>query len=511
MTMKRDGATQSIWQDGNENYQPGNNWKKDELFDVLIVGGGITGLTTAVILQHQGVRCILAEAHNIGFGTTGGTTAHLNTILDNSYDYIERDFGEAAARMVAAATREAIDLVEGLTSKHNIDADFHYEPGYLLAVTDEEVAHLDKIFAATVRAGVVTDWTDNIPITLPFRKACRFEFQARIHATKYIAGLAKAFEEAGGVLLQQCVVNSVENEQHYAADTSLGVIKAHKVIYATHIPPGINILHFRCAPYRSYVQAFTLKSGAYPTGLIYDMKDPYNYFRTQTLNGKEYVIAGGFDHKTGHETNTEQVFREQEAYLRNYFDIGFIDYKWSSQYFTTADGLPYIGLLPGHDNIYVGTGFSGNGITLGSLAAKIICEIITTGESKYQQLFDPSRIKPIAGFAEFVKENADVISQFVGLRLSYEQVSALAELAPGEATLAKWEGKKVALYKDENGKVHVLDPVCPHAKCIVNWNSVEKSWDCPCHGSRFACNGALLTGPARVGLTQIKWEDIEGD
>ncbi|HRO41323.1 MAG TPA: FAD-dependent oxidoreductase [Flavipsychrobacter sp.] len=509
--MKRDSITTSIWQEGIENHQPVNNWNKDEVFDVLVVGGGITGLTTALLLQTNGKKCILAEAYNIGFGTTGGTTAHLNTVLDNSYDNIENDFGKEGTKMVASATREAIDLVEGLLSKYNIDADFAYEPGYLFATTDEEADHLEKIIDATVRAGVVTNPTDQIPISMPFKKACRFEFQARIHPTKYITGLAKAFEQEGGTLLQQCIVNKVESEEYFTADTSFGTIKARLVVYATHIPPGINLLHFRCAPYRSYVQAFTLKSGAYPTGLIYDMKDPYNYYRTQNINGQEYIIAGGYDHKTGHETNTDQVFREQEAYLRQHFDIDRIDYKWSSQFFTNTDGLPYIGLLPGYEKIYVGTGFSGNGITLGSLTGKMICEMITTGHSKYENLFSPSRIKPIAGFTEFVKENADVISQFIGLRLSYEKITELAQLAPGEATLAKWEGNKVALYKDEQGKIHALDPVCPHAKCVVNWNSAEKSWDCPCHGSRFACNGALLTGPARTGLTQIKWEDIEGD
>lgn len=229
------------------------------------------------------------------------------------------------------------------------------------------------------------------------------------------------------------------------------------------------------------------------------------------IDGKDYIIAGGYDHKTGHEVNTEQVFREQEPFLRQQFDIDSIDYKWSSQYFTSADGLPYIGRLPGHKDIFTATGFSGNGITLGSLAGKMICEMITSGNCKYEPLLDPSRIKPIAGFTEFVKENADVVSQFIGLRLSYEKITELAQLAHGEATLAKWEGKKVALYKDEQGKIHALDPICPHAKCVVNWNNAEKSWDCPCHGSRFACNGALLTGPARTGLTQIKWEDIEGD
>lgn len=509
--MKRDGATFSIWQENISDYQSQNAWNKDEVFDVLVIGGGITGLTTALLLQAQGKKCILAEARNIGFGTTGGTTAHLNTILDSTYDQIEKDFGRDAAKLVASGTREAIDLVEGLTNRYNIDADLIYEPGYMIAQDEQEAKTLDKIAEASVRAGVVVDCVEEAPISIPSIKSCRFEFQARIHATQYITGLAAAFEKEGGVILQQCLVSELKHNEYFEADSSLGTIKAQLAVYATHIPPGVNILHFRNAPYRSYVQAFTLKSGQMPAGLIYDMKDPYNYFRTQTINGKEYVIAGGFDHKTGHETNTDQVFREQEAYLRQHFDIERIDYKWSSQYFIPADGLPYIGLLPGHDKVYVATGFSGNGITLGSLAGKIICEIICDGKNKYEDLFKPSRIKPIAGFMDFVKENADVVSQFIGLRFSYEKIKNLAELAPGEATLADWEGKKVALYKDEQGAVHALDPVCPHAKCIVDWNSAEKSWDCPCHGSRFACNGALLTGPARKGLTQILWEDIEGD
>ncbi|RYZ33529.1 MAG: FAD-binding oxidoreductase, partial [Sphingobacteriales bacterium] len=398
--MRRDGSTTSIWQDQLPDFQPTNNWNKDETFDVLIVGGGITGLTTALLLQSGGKKCILAEAYNIGFGTTGGTTAHLNTVLDTSYDQIEADFGKDAAKLVASATREAIDLVEGLSNKYNIDSDLVYEPGYLFATNEEEAQHLEKIVDASLRAGVVTDWTDQVPISIPYTKACRFEFQARIHPTKYLLGLAKAFSDLGGVILQQCIVKNIDHGDEFTADSSLGAIKSRKVVYATHIPPGINILHFRNAPYRSYVQAFTLKSGTMPAGLIYDMKDPYNYFRTQEIDGKDYVIAGGFDHKTGHEENTDQVFAEQEAYLRKHFDIESIAYKWSSQYFIPADGLPYIGVLPGHSDIYVGTGYSGNGITLGSLAAKIICEMITGEQSRYTDLFNPSRIKPIAGFMD---------------------------------------------------------------------------------------------------------------
>ncbi|RYE23621.1 MAG: FAD-dependent oxidoreductase [Sphingobacteriales bacterium] len=509
--MKRDGNLVSLWQNTVDEFQPTNSWNKDETYDVLIVGGGITGLTTALLLQTEGKKCILAEAYNIGFGTTGGTTAHLNTILDTPYNVIARNFDEETTKVVAGASREAIDLIEGLVNKYNIDCDFSYQPAFLYAETDEEEKELEKLERAAVTAGVATSCSDSLPIAFKFKKICRFDMQAQIHPTKYIRGLAKAFEENGGVILQNCIVDTVSGKEPIQAETALGTITANYLVYATHIPPGINLLHFRCAPYRSYAMAFTLKSGKYPTGLVYDMKDPYNYFRTHTIDGVEYVIAGGFDHKTGHKKNTGESFRELEAYVRKQFDIDTVAHKWSSQYFTSTDGLPYIGKLPGHENIYTGTGFSGNGLIFGSLTGKIICEMLTNGESRYEKVFSPSRIKPIAGFAEFVKENLDVVSQFVRKRMSYEKIEALVELAPGEATLAEWEGKKVALYKDENGKVHALDPVCPHAKCVVEWNSAEKSWDCPCHGGRYAPNGALLTGPATRGLTQIIWEDIEGD
>lgn len=504
--MKRDGEQKSIWQDTVNEYKPANDWNKDEIYDLLVVGGGITGLTTALLLQSEGKKCILAEAQNIGFGTTGGTTAHLNTIPDTSYDRLEKNFNNETTKLVAASMREAIDLIEGLIIKYNIDCDFAYKTAYLFAEDETEVEQLINIEKATQRAGVVCSNGASIPLPLTSVKAIRVEMQAQLHATRYLQGLAKAYEAEGGVLVQQCRVISQKHEGHYLAETSQGVIKARKIVYATHIPPGINILHFRCAPYRSYAAAITLKSGNYPDAMVYDIKDPYHYFRTQHIGGKPYLIAGGFDHKTGENDNTEQVFRELEAYLRKHFDVASIDYKWSSQYFDSTDGLPYIGLLPGYDDIYVGTGYSGNGMIFGTLAGKMICEMLTGHKSAYEAVYNPSRVKPVAGFAKFVKENADVVSKFIGMRFSYEKINEIVSLAPGEVTLAKWEGKKVALYKDNRGKLYVLDPVCPHAGCLVTWNNAEKSWDCPCHGSRFAPDGTLLTGPATHNLPKVDSE-----
>ena len=509
--MNRDGSTKSIWQDGVEEFIPVNAWDKDKTYDAIIIGGGITGLTAALVLQEKGMKCILAEAHNIGFGASGGTTAHLNTLLDTPYHQVEKDFGAAAALQLATGAREAIDLIEGLISKYNIDCDFTYKPAYLFAETKTDAEELEKIKAANSKVSVITEWSNTIPIPIPFDKAVKIKFQAQFHATKYLSGLAKAFEENGGVILQHCLVSNLTQEEYISAETSLGTIKATAAIYATHIPPGINIFSFRCAPYRSYVIAFTLKSGQYPYGLVYDTKDPYHYFRTLSVKGQNYIIAGGCDHKTGHCENTEYALTQLEAYLRKYFDIDTIACKWSSQYYTSVDGLPYIGLMPGQRNTYIATGFGGNGIIFGSLAAKIICSIIGKEETPYEKLFHPGRIKLIAGFTTFIKENADMVNQLISKRFSYEKVIELVELAPGEATVAEWEDNKVALYKDERGHIYPIDPVCTHAGCIVAWNSAEKTWDCPCHGTRYAPNGDLLNGPAQKALSQVKWEDIEGD
>ena len=358
-------------------------------------------------------------------------------------------------------------------------------------------------------AGLDSAWTSTIPVPIPFEKAIKVEMQGQMHPARYLQGLAGAYEKLGGVLLQDCRVTSVTQDGVQHAETSLGEIRAEKIVYATHVPPGITLFSFRCAPYRSYAMAFTLKDQeGYPDALVYDSRDPYHYFRSHVINGKKHMIAGGNDHKTGHNANTAYIFTELEAYVRRYFDIDEVAAKWSSQYYESADGLPYIGLMPGYNDIYVATGFGGNGMIWGSLSGKILCDMIVGNTSLYHDLFSPSRIKPIAGFASFVKENADVIGQFIGRRFAYEHISQLAELAPGQAKIAELEGRKIALYKDERGVLHALDPVCPHAGCIVTWNSAERSWDCPCHGARYSPDGDLLTGPARHNLATVEWSNL---
>jgi hypothetical protein len=509
--MKRDGACTSLWQNGMPDYAPKHTSLTQNSFDVVIVGGGVTGITTALQLQKKGLKCLVAEAHSLCFGTTGGTTAHLNTFLDTTYDIIKNDFGEDGSQLVAKATKLALNLYRKNVQEYDTTVGYAEKDGYIYAQTDQQVEELEKILQASKEAGVHVDYTDSIPVPIDFKKAIVYKGQAQVHASRYVYALAKAFEDAGGVILQNCHVEGFQNKEkdRLVVETSLGNTFSKYLIYATHIPPGINLLHFRCAPYRSYAMAVKLKDEPYPEDLAYDMYDPYHYYRTQEIDGEQYLIVGGEDHKTAHEKNTEACFNHLEAHTRKYFKVDQIAFKWSSQYFEPADGLAYIGHLPGNpENVLVATGYSGNGMTYSHIAALVLTDLITSGKSEFATLFNPNRVKPVAGFAAFVKENSDVVAKFVGMRISKEKLHAFSELAAGEGKVVKYEGASIALYKDEGGSLHAVNPVCSHAKCIVGWNMAEKSWDCPCHGARYSVNGEVLTGPARHGLQKIDLNEL---
>ena len=505
--MERDGSTTSLWQNGMPTYIAMNNSLPTEVMDVAIIGGGITGLATALELQKNGKKCVLIESHTIGFGTTGGTTAHVNTILDTSYYQIEKDFGKENSILVYNAAEDAINLIHHNIKEFDIDCNFEFKNGYLFAKDKKQAADLDKIVIASKAAGVHISYTSDILIDVPFEKAAIIEQQAQFHPARYIYGLAKAFEEAGGILVQHCMLESLEDESPLILNTTLGQLQAKQLVYATHIPSGINLLHFRCAPYRSYVLAVKLKNDTYPDGLIYDMDEPYHYYRTQEIDNQKYLIFGGEDHKTGHDENAHLHFTQLEIYLNKYFDIREVSYRWSSQFYEPSDGLAYIGLLPGHaKDVFVATGYSGNGMTYSHIAAKLLSDLILKGHSVYEKVFNPGRIKPFAGFAAFVSENADVIKEFIAKRISIEKIDSLSELKSGEGRIIKYEGNTYAVHKNENGVLHAIDPVCTHTKCIVQWNNAENSWDCPCHGARYTVDGGILNGPTTRNLDQVEIE-----
>ncbi|MFC3160419.1 FAD-dependent oxidoreductase [Chryseobacterium arachidis] len=367
---------------------------------------------------------------------------------------------------------------------------------------------LKDIVAGAAEVGHVMNFTHEIPFPVPFVNAVIIPDQAQFHPVKYIKALCEAFLNLGGEIKEDCVCESHdEQDEVVILNTSQGEIKAKNAVYATHIPPGINVLNFINAPYRSYALAFSLKNNDYPQALGYDLTDPYHYYRTQEIDGKMLLIAGGEDHKTGHEENTGECFSRLENYVRDHFDVDTVFYSWSSQYYEPVDGFPYIGKLPGSNGkIFTATGFRGNGMIFGTLSSQILSDLIIKGENKYADIFNPSRIKPVAGFTDFVKETAVVAFDFIKDKLFAEKIRSLAEVKEGEAKVVKYEGESYALYKEANGKIHLVKSTCPHAKCEVRWNCAELSWDCPCHGSRFNVNGKMLTGPTVKDLQRIESE-----
>jgi glycine/D-amino acid oxidase-like deaminating enzyme/nitrite reductase/ring-hydroxylating ferredoxin subunit len=506
--MKRDGALESLWQDTVIDFTAKNTTIPDTVFDVVIVGAGITGITTGLQLQKAGKKVLIAEAHTIGFGTTGGTTAHINTFMDNPYPQIISDFGEDDAKLVAQSIKEALALIYSNVQEYGIDCDYGQNDAYIFSQDEKQTKQLQELKEGTLKVGVAISETDKVPAPIEFEKAVVLPGQARFHPIKYIQALAKVFESLGGILLENCRITDVKEENPLVITSSLGTIKGANLVYATHLPLGLNLIHFRAHPYRSYAVAARLENdAAYPTNFLYDMYDPYHYIRTQEIGGEKYLIVGGEDHKTGHEENTEVPFLKLEAYTKKYFPVQSFAYRWSSQYYEPTDGLPYIGHMPGNpDNVFCATGYSGNGMMYSHVAAITLTDIIVNGNSQYKKLYNPNRIKPIAGFVEFVKEGADIAAQYVKAILPAEKITALVELAPGEGRLVKYDGDQIALYKEETGKVHALNPTCPHAKCQVSWNVAEKSWDCPCHGARYSFTGEMLTGPARKDLEVITIE-----
>ncbi|MBL4678069.1 MAG: FAD-dependent oxidoreductase, partial [Mucilaginibacter sp.] len=251
------------------------------------------------------------------------------------------------------------------------------------------------------------------------------------------------------------------------------------------------------------VLAVKLKGNTYPNALVYDMQVPYHYFRTHVIDGEKLLIAGGNDHKTGHD-EPEKAFADLEKYLRDNYDVSSVKYRWSSQYYVPVDGFPYIGQMPeAAKGIYCATGYNGNGMMLGSIAGKILSDLVQGKDNKYADIFSPSRLKPIAGFTAFVQENADVAYHFLADRFGIHETDSLKRLSPGTGQVVEVGGKKIAAYRDDSGKIHALSPVCTHAGCIVNWNGEEKSWDCPCHGARYDIDGKVLTGPATLNLATI--------
>ncbi|OJH37832.1 FAD-dependent oxidoreductase [Cystobacter ferrugineus] len=471
--------------------------------DVVVVGGGIAGLTTAWLLKQEGKRVAVVEMHRILTGQTGQTTAHLTELLDVSYATLASDFGEKGARLAAESVRASIEKISSLVERLGIACDFQRLPGYRYAETDDEAQQLEREATAARQAGLMCSLTQDVPLPYPVKLALRVEDQAQLHPRAYLQALAERIVGEGSHVFEETQVTDIHEGAPCRVQTTRGVLLCQEVVEATTTPLNRVLLHTKLMPYRSYALAARLEAPLTP-GLYYDSKDPYHYIRTQRLDGADYVIVGGEDHKVGAEEDTARRYLALAEYVRQRFPASRVEYRWSGQVIEPVDGLAYIGRNSGSRHVWVATGFSGTGMTFGTLAAMILSDLILGRDNRYASLYDATRVKPVAGARDFVHENAEVAFHFVADRLARPDTHDLSDVPPGEGRIVEVEGRKVAVYREASGGVHALSPVCTHLGCHVHWNNAERSWDCPCHGGRYSPTGEVLNGPPVKGLASKK-------
>lgn len=477
--------------------------------DVAVVGGGITGLVAAWRLARMGRRVAVLEQSRIVSGETGRTTAHLTALVDTRYHQIEKDFGREGARLVAKSSTDAIEWIEQSAAALGIDASFSRVPAYLYSEHRDGLGQVEQELEAARRVGLEASFTSQVPLPFAVAGAMRIEHQAQFHPRAFLLPLAECIRRKGGQIFEETHVRGIEDGEPCRVGTDRAVVTARAVIVATHVPLNWAALITKLPAYRTYAIATRLGAPLAP-GLYWDTADPYHYTRTQHTSDGEFVIIGGEDHKTGTEPDTPARYTALIDYTRERFALERVDYQWSGQILEPVDGLPYIGLNSGSRHVYVSTGYSGNGMTWGTVGGLVTSDLVLGRRTPYVDLYKATRIKPIAGAADFVTENIDFPKYLASDRLTNADAEGddPSQVPAGTGRILAVEGRKYAVYRSPGGQLHTLSPVCTHMHCDVAWNAAESSWDCPCHGSRFSTTGAVLHGPAVTPLAHVDLPEI---
>jgi len=480
---------------------------------VCIIGAGISGLTTGYLLQRLGHEVVVLDAYGIGAGETGRTTAHLTAVLDDRFHKLERLFGAENAQLAAESHRSAIDLIEAIVQDESIDCDFERIDGYLICTAATPRKQFDDETEAARRAGFIdleVQESASAPGILLKGPALRFPRQAAFHIGRYMDGLARGFRQRGGKLVTGVRATAVTGGRNAHVDLANGAtVATDHIVVATNTPfNDLVALHTKQAAYRTYVVGFEVTKDSFPAHLVWDMEEPYHYVRRVRGAGRDVVIVGGEDHKTGEANDAAARYSRLESWARaNIRGLGAAIYQWSGQVMEPVDGLAFIGRNPlDDDNVYVVTGDSGNGMTHGTLAGFLICDLVSGRPNPWEKLYDPTR-KTLKAASTFVGENADAVAHMVKDRVKGGDVHDRDDIARGEGAIIRDGMTHVAVYRDAHGNLEEHSAVCTHLGCLVQWNSGEKSWDCPCHGSRFATDGSVLNGPAAAPLKALDPED----
>jgi glycine/D-amino acid oxidase-like deaminating enzyme/nitrite reductase/ring-hydroxylating ferredoxin subunit len=458
--------------------------------DVCIIGGGIAGLTTAYLLTKAGRKVTVIDDGLIGGGETCRTTAHLSNAIDDRIYRIEEWHGQDKAKLAVESHTAAIDTIESIVNSENIDCDFKRVDGYLFPAESGGDDDLQKEFEAAKRCGIEVEW-----VNIPLGRAIRFPRQGQFHILKYLNAVAQAVTAGGGQLISNTRVLEWTGGEAPVVSTARGEIKANKVVLATNYPL-LSKMFAELPAYRTYVVGIQIEAGSVEPALYWDTADPYIYVRTQPDGDGEILIVGGEDHRTAQANDGDQRFAKLESWAkRNFPGTGEVKYRWSGQFMETHDGLAFIGQYSDDEpNVFLITGDSGMGMTHGTIGGMLVSDLVLGRPNPWKEVYEPTRVAT-QSITEAVPE---IVASTVPYKdwLTGGDVDSTDDLKPGEGGVIRKGLSKIAAYRDDDGELHVRSAVCTHMGCIVRFNSLERTWDCPCHGSRFSTDGEPVNAPA---------------
>lgn len=469
--------------------------------EIAIIGGGVTGLATAAILSDAGARVVLLEARKLGMGSTGGSTGNLYSTISKHLSSLASKWDLDTISQVVSVRCRALDNIQRNVERWGINCDFARRPLYLGAVGRNEgpARQLEEEYKLARSAGLDCQLLDNpVGLGLPFSKVLRIEDQAQFNPLLYCDGLTRALIHGGVKIFEESPATSIDAAAGTVV-TPQGKVRADQIVIATHTPKGINLLQAEMEPCREHGVALPLQDNELAEPGIYWSLDDSISLRSHHSGGKDYLIVVGGKYKTGVEQGGESFWGGLEQYGRRYFRTGEPSHRWSAQQYQPADLLPYIG-RGGHDNVYVGTGYGADGLVWSEVAAQLISQQILGRDNPDSALFNPRRFTPTKSAKGWLEANTKVAKHLATDHFSVQKETDFNQIETGQGKVVKVQGESYAAYRAPDGQLSLLSPICPHMKCIVHWNPGEKSWDCPCHGSRFDISGAVLEGPALEGL-----------
>ena len=470
--------------------------------DVAIVGAGITGITAAYLLKKAGKTVALIEAEHIAASASGHTTAKVTSLHQLIYANLIDEIGEDKARLYGESNQAGVEFVASTVEREGIDCDFQRNDTYSFAEKKDNLDKVQKEYDAAIKLGLPAHFVSDTTLPFEIAGAVKFTNQAQFHVRKYLLHLANTIPGDGSYIFEDSRVQNVEEGTPCTVSANNTTLQATKVLLTTHLPIMDQGLFFaKTYPQRSYIIGAKINPEKAPEGMYIGVGKNYHSIRTTpTEDGELLLLIGGGSHKVGEKSETEESYQQLESYAHSHFGIDKIDYRWSSQDYKSFDKLPYIGkLTPVNEHIYVATGFSLWGMSKGTMAGMLLADLVQGKENPWADLYDSLRATPFVT-KESIKNNLDVGIHWVGDRLKGIQNWSTDDVKPGEGKIITLKGEKVGVYKDEAGKVTAVNATCPHLGCIVNWNSAEKSWDCPCHGGRFTCEGKVIQAPALKDL-----------